>query len=111
MRLLFDQNLSPRLVGMLRNAFPGSSHLAFVALDRASDAEVFEYARDHGYAIVTKDADFHELSRRLGGPPDIVWLGVGNCETRRIEELLRERHEEIIEMAEDPDLHVFRLLP
>ncbi len=111
MRLLFDQNLSPRLVGMLRYVFPDSIHLMFLGLNRASDAEVFEYAREHGYAIVAKDADFHGLSRRRGAPPMVIWLGIGNCETRRVEELLRERREEISQTAEDPGRHIFRLLP
>lgn len=111
MRLLFDQNLSPRLVGMLGDAFPESSHLTFLGLDHAPDMEIFEYARNHGYTIAAKDADFHELSRRHGAPPKVVWLGTGNCDTRRVEELLRERREGIAEMAEDPSIHIFRLLP
>lgn len=80
-------------------------------LDRASDAEIFEYARDHGYTIVTKDADFHDLSQRFGTQPKVVWIGAGNSETRRVEELLRERREEILRAFEDPSRRIFRLLP
>jgi predicted nuclease of predicted toxin-antitoxin system len=36
-RLLFDQNLSRRLVGMLRDAFPDSVHVVDVELDTATD--------------------------------------------------------------------------
>lgn len=111
MRLLFDQNLSPKLVELLRDVFPGSNHLAFMGFDRASDVEIFEYSREHGYVIVTKDADFHELSRRFGAPPKVLWLGLGNCATRRIEELLRERMEEITSMHDDPNTRILRLLP
>ena len=57
MKLLFDQNLSPKLVNWLADLYPGSSHVLSLGLDRASDEAIWEYARDHGYAIVTKDAD------------------------------------------------------
>jgi predicted nuclease of predicted toxin-antitoxin system len=43
MRLLFNQNLSVRLVRSLTDVYPGSSHVSLVGLDRASDAEVFDY--------------------------------------------------------------------
>lgn len=111
MRLLFDQNLSPRLVELLRDIFPDSDHLVFAGLDRASDAEVFEYAREHGFVIVTKDTDFQALSRQREAPPKVVWLGVGNRETRRIEQLLRGHREEIMNMDDDPNRRIFRLLP
>ncbi|MBA2374857.1 MAG: DUF5615 family PIN-like protein [Actinomycetota bacterium] len=111
MRLLFDQNLSPKLVELLRDVFPGSSHLALEGLDRAPDAEIFEYARERGYTIVTKDADFHELSRKPGAAPKVIWLGLGNCATRRIEELMRERLEEITVMDDAPKARILRLLP
>lgn len=58
MTLLFDQNLSPRLVDRLENAYPGSVHVAEVGLDRALDREIWEYAHEHELAVVTKGADF-----------------------------------------------------
>lgn len=62
MRLMFNQKLSVRLVGSLSDVYPGSSHVSLVGLDRASDAEVFDYALDNGYALVSKDVDFAELA-------------------------------------------------
>jgi predicted nuclease of predicted toxin-antitoxin system len=38
--LLFDQNLSPRLVNRLADLFPGALHVAQVGLDRATDLAV-----------------------------------------------------------------------
>ena len=37
MKLLFDQNLSPKLVHRLADLFPDSSHVQLVGLDRAGD--------------------------------------------------------------------------
>ena len=79
MKLLFDQNLSPKLVRRLADLFPGSSHVQAVGLDCASDDQVWEHARRNGFAIVTKDGDFNNLSVMRGSPPKVVWLQLGNC--------------------------------
>jgi predicted nuclease of predicted toxin-antitoxin system len=88
-RLLFDHNLSPRLVARLSDAFPGASHVSVHGLDRADDPDVWEFARDQGFTVVTKDTDFRDLATLRGAPPKIVWLRLGNCTTGQIENLLR----------------------
>ncbi len=95
MKLLFDQNLSPKLVRMLATQYPGSSHVFLCGLDRARDADVWDFARLQGYVLVTKDSDFEELSLLRGVPPMVVWLRLGNCTTGRIEEVLRLHADEI----------------
>jgi predicted nuclease of predicted toxin-antitoxin system len=62
MKLLFDQNLSPKLVDRLADLFPESCHLQAVALDCANDDRVWEYARQNGFAIVSKDVDCNAYS-------------------------------------------------
>lgn len=57
MKLLFDQNLSPKLVNRLADLFPGSIHVLSVGLDCADDDRIWEYAEQNGFAIVTKDVD------------------------------------------------------
>ncbi len=89
MKLLFDQNLSRRLVGLLSDIFPGSSHVALVGLDTASDREIWAYAGEHDYVIASKDSDFGQLAFLHGPPPKVVWLRVGNQPTKPIAELLR----------------------
>lgn len=91
MRLLFDQNLSPRLVRLLSDVYPSCSHVYDLGMDRASDTEVWNYAAEHGYAIVSKDADFHQRSLLLGAPPKVIWLRQGNCSVADTATLLRER--------------------
>jgi predicted nuclease of predicted toxin-antitoxin system len=68
MTLLFDQNLSPKLVKRLADLFPGSSHMQLEGLDRASDDQIWDHARLNGFAIVTKDADYNNLSVLKGWP-------------------------------------------
>jgi predicted nuclease of predicted toxin-antitoxin system len=52
--LLFDQNLSPRMIERIADLYPGSLHVDRVGLGRASDREVWEYARRHDYMISTE---------------------------------------------------------
>jgi predicted nuclease of predicted toxin-antitoxin system len=39
--------------------------------------------------IISKDTDMHDLSLLFGNPPKVVWVRLGNCSTRQVEELLR----------------------
>jgi len=106
MRLLFDQNLSPRLVEKLIDIFPESSHVYFEGLDRASDIEMWLWAKSHGFSIVTKDADFSELNILRGFPPKIIWIGIGNCLTQQIEDTLRMNFEAIKRLHEDQEIGI-----
>lgn len=101
MKLLFDHNLPPLLVSRLGELFPQSQHVFPLGLDRASDREIRDYARQSGYAIVTKDADFSDLCVLLGFPPNIIWIRRGNCSTTALEELLRQHCEDIIALESD----------
>jgi predicted nuclease of predicted toxin-antitoxin system len=88
LKLLFDENLSPRLVQLLANEYPGSSHVDLAGLGSAHDADVWRYAKDGGYVLVSKDSDFIEMSVLLGAPPKLVWIRRGNCSTKEIATLL-----------------------
>jgi predicted nuclease of predicted toxin-antitoxin system len=91
MSLLFDHNLSVRLIARLADLFPQATHVTLVGLDRATDSVVWAYAQSHNLAIVTKDSDFSDLSVLRGFPPKVIWLRLGNCTTTQIEALLRRQ--------------------
>ena len=74
MKLLLDENLSRRLVVFLLHDYPGSSHVCLKGLESASDAEVWNKAKSLDFVIVTRDADFEELSLVWGQPPKVIWL-------------------------------------
>jgi predicted nuclease of predicted toxin-antitoxin system len=88
MKLLFDENLSPKLPRLLDSWFPGSLHLRDCGLKGATDEAVWEYARDNGFTIVSKDSDFYQRSSLYGYPPKFVWLRVGNCTRESLVTLL-----------------------
>ena len=95
MKLLFDQNLSYKLCQSIADTFPQSSHVGASGLSKASDREVWDYAKANGFAIVSQDADFADMATLLGSPPKVIWLRVGNQSTEIIATLLR-RHAELI---------------
>ena len=78
MKLLLDENLSRRLVPALQARFPGSTQVALVGLERATDARLCEYAAQHGFVICSKDDDFHRLVAARGSRPRLIHLALGN---------------------------------
>jgi predicted nuclease of predicted toxin-antitoxin system len=100
--LLFDQNLSWRLVGRLAAEYPGSEQVVLAGLAGADDRVVWAYAASKGLAVVTKDSDFSALSALLGSPPKLVWLHVGNGPTQDVEDLLRLRQSDVSAFLADP---------
>jgi predicted nuclease of predicted toxin-antitoxin system len=102
MKLLFDQNLSHQLVGLLAAEFPGSVHVRDVGLAAAGDPDVWTYAAANGFAIASKDTDFQQRALLYGNPPKVVWVRLGNCSTAAVASLLRSRLAEIQAFESDP---------
>jgi predicted nuclease of predicted toxin-antitoxin system len=109
MKLLFDNNLSPKLVDRLVDLFPGSSHVSLSGLSTASDIEVWHVARKDGYHLVSKDSDFNDLLASKGFPPKVIWIRLGNCMTRQIEQLLRKYYDAIVEFDDDANVGILEL--
>ena len=110
MKLLFDHNLSYRLVNRLHDLFPEALHVSMIGLQKAPDLTVWSYAQSNGYTIVTKDSDFNDLGFLCGFPPKIVWLRLGNCSTKDIEIAIRAQATLIQDFIADPGIGVFELV-
>ena len=95
MKLLLDENLSRRLVPFLQETYPESSQIALLGMQQASDLDVWRYAGEQGYVLVTQDADFYDLSLTRGAPPLVLWLRSGNADKSLVLQLLPARHQEI----------------
>ena len=78
MKLLFDQNISFRVIQQISNYFPEAKHVRDFDLQFASDREIWKYAKDNEYNIVTLDSDFYDIVTLIGHPPKIIWLRLGN---------------------------------
>jgi predicted nuclease of predicted toxin-antitoxin system len=69
-----------------------------VNLHSVADEAVWRYAREHDFTVVSKDADFSEISMQLGYPPKLIWLQIRNWSTDQVEELIRSGYSRIIEL-------------
>jgi predicted nuclease of predicted toxin-antitoxin system len=103
LKLLFDQNLAPRLVVALSDLFPDSAHVRDLAMADAQDRDIWVHARDAGFAIVSKDNDFQQMSFVFGAPPKVIWIRRGNCSVTEIEQILRTNASRILEFDEDEE--------
>ena len=110
MKLLFDHNLSPRLVTRLADLYPDSQHVFLLDMGEADDLEIWAYARRHEFVMVTRDSDYNDLSLVRGFPPKVIWIRRGNCSTTEIEQLLRTAHESIEDFVQSATGGVLTLL-
>ena len=100
MKLLFDENLSARLIELLAVEFPVSAHVDQAVGRGRPDADVWQYALTRGHAIVSKDNDFRQRAFVTAPPPKVIWLAVGNAGTEEIADLLRSRASDVTRFGE-----------
>ncbi|MBX3295558.1 MAG: DUF5615 family PIN-like protein [Acidobacteria bacterium] len=103
MKLLLDQNLSWKLVEELSESYPDSKHIKQVLSTAADDRDIWNYAKENGFAIVTKDDDFVQRSLLLGHPPKVIWIRLGNCKTQQIFQLLTHSRETVLAFISDEE--------
>ena len=108
-RLLFDQNLAPRLVALLTNQFPGSLHALDLGLGHALDIEILDLAEQRDLVIVTKDKDFADIVTARGRGPKVLWLQLGNVSTSDVAGALLESASSIAELLDDPSVRIVQL--
>ncbi len=99
MKLLLDQNLSHQLCFELGDLFPVIKHVKEFSLDKATDQEILEFAKQNNYIIVTKDSDFNDKIREV--EPKVIWIRKGNCTTESIKILLRNNFSNIESFSKD----------
>jgi predicted nuclease of predicted toxin-antitoxin system len=101
-KLLFDQNISHRVVLKLQEKLPIAKHVRDFELQFATDRKIWSFAKDNGFALVTFDADFNELATLFGHPPKIIWLRFGNTMTKELASKIESRIDLILTFLTDP---------
>lgn len=96
MNLLFDQNISFRILKWIDDIFPGSISVHDLEFDNPHDLEIWNFAKLNNYAIVTSDADFIDISNLRGYPPKIIWLRLGNTSTKNMADRIRAEQKNIV---------------
>jgi predicted nuclease of predicted toxin-antitoxin system len=99
-KLLLDENLSDRIVPRIIYLYPDSEHVKTLALTNTEDAVIWEYAKANGFAIVSKDSDFHQRSLLYGHPPKFIYLRIGNNPTSKIVRILKDNVNTISQFEE-----------
>ena len=110
MKLLLDQHLSYKLVDRLAKVFPGSAQVRLLRLEKATDSDLWHYAKAHDFVLVTKDKDIVDLAILRGAPPKIIWLRLGNASTSVIEEVLKKNQLAIEELVQDSSRSVLEIV-
>ncbi|QDU66337.1 DUF5615 family PIN-like protein [Engelhardtia mirabilis] len=97
MILWLDAQLPPALAPWLASELNVEAQaLRDLGLRDASDQVIFDRAREAGAVVLTKDSDFVELVGRLGPPPQIVWLTIGNTTKERLREVFAEHGSRLV---------------
>lgn len=109
MKLLLDQNLSRRLLPALEATFPGSTQVQLLGMEADDDSTIWAYAKAEGFAIVTKDSDFVEMSAVRGMPPKIIWLNLGNVSNTVVGNKLTEHLLTILSFLDSDEDGVFEI--
>jgi len=103
MKLLFDQNISFRILKLLPSEFNKSAQVRNLDLVNSSDIEIWDFSRLNSFCIVSFDSDFIDIANINGHPPKIIWLRTGNTSTKEIAKLLIKKKEAITSFLEDPE--------
>ena len=102
MKLLVDNQLPSALARFLSANGVESQHVLDIGLDAASDQTIWEYARNAGWVIVTKDEDFAQLAdRQTTIPPQVLWVRLGNCRKAALLKAFADVLPQIIEQLQE----------
>jgi predicted nuclease of predicted toxin-antitoxin system len=101
MRLLFDQNLSHRLVILLTAEYPGSEHVRDVGLNATDDQAIWQYAAQQGLAIISKGFGLPATGIAVRPPAKGGLDPTGNCTTAAVATLLRARQGDLLAFEVD----------
>jgi predicted nuclease of predicted toxin-antitoxin system len=97
MSLLFDQNISFRVVRHLSSVYPGCVQVREIGLEDSTDIGIWRFAREKDLSIVTFDADFYDIAALFGHPPKVIWLRTGNTSTNHLIKILSDKKDVISE--------------
>ena len=103
MKLLFDQNISFRILKKLDKYFPESKQVKELGLQNFSDKQIWDYAKENNFALITFDSDFFDLANLFGHPPKIIWLRTGNLTTNELAEMINSKGELILDFLSNPN--------
>lgn len=111
MKILLDANVSYRLVKKLNDIYPECIHVSTTGLvSPARDFEIWNWAKQNNCCIIiSNDIDFRNLLERYGCPPKVVLLRTGNLSTLAVEQILRLKYDEVMNLCSDPETDILEI--
>lgn len=110
MKLLLDANISWRIIKLIANDFLACSHANEIKVNQpAKDIEIWEFAKQNNFTILTHDDDFEKLLLLKGVPLKVIILKTFNKNTKQIAELLISKKEIIESFISNDQLMILEI--
>jgi predicted nuclease of predicted toxin-antitoxin system len=108
MKLLIDAQLSPSLAAWINRTYNDihADSVWGLGLRNKSDKQIYEFAKENGYVIVSKDADFLGLMDTFGSPPNLIWITCGNTSNAALREILSQTLVSVIDLLSSGEVIV-----
>jgi predicted nuclease of predicted toxin-antitoxin system len=68
-----------------------------------SDHQIWKFAKNFNYHIVTRDEDFIKLSMLFGLPPKVIYVNSGNITNQEFSGVLMKNEQKIKRFIEDEE--------
>jgi predicted nuclease of predicted toxin-antitoxin system len=95
--ILADMPISPKTVEHIRRLGIECRHLTEFRMEKASDEEIVNFAKENGYTVLTEDLDFGTiLSYTQEIEPCVIILRVGNLNTTGLNKLIEKALRQIM---------------
>jgi predicted nuclease of predicted toxin-antitoxin system len=105
-RFLVDNQLPPALARFISEDLRGEAvHVMDVGLRNKTDADVWAYASENDFVLISKDEDFVTLYSRIPSAR-LLWLRLGNCRRVFLLKVFEEQWHRILELFENGERFV-----
>ena len=106
-----DTHISPAIAKWMAEYTGFTVKSAYIlSLHELDDLVIYQKAKDYGKVIfLSKDSDFGELISRLGAPPKLINLKIGNCDNRTLWELIKPSIMEAVRLLAGTDIDIVEL--
>lgn len=91
MRLLVDAQLPPALARWLVSKGHDAVHVFDIEFHRSRDEEIWKFALDNDFILVTKDEDFSSRVWIDRASVGLIWVTIGNCSNRTLIGVFEEK--------------------
>lgn len=110
MKLLLDANISWRIIKLVGDNFSDSLHAKDLKINQpAKDIEIWQFAKQNNFTILTHDDDFEKLLLLKGVPPKVIILKTFNKNTKQIAEILISKKETIESFIVNDELMILEV--